>query len=108
MIVETKFMMKNLLYIALLLPFLNFGQKTTEIKVINSDLVDFKQTQRPEAVLYTGNVQAQHEGATLYCNKAYLVTRTNEIKIFVNVQIHQGDSPSLYSTYAEYSGTTKL
>lgn len=108
MIVETKFMMKNLLYIALLLPFLNFGQKTTEIKVINSDFVDFNQTEIPDAVLYTGNVQAQHEGATLYCNKAYLFTKTNEIKVFGNVQIHQGDTLSLNSKYGEYNGNTKL
>lgn len=100
--------MKNLLYIALLFPFLSFGQKTAEIKVINSDFVDFNQTEVPDAVLYTGNVQAQHEGAILYCNKAYLFTKTNEIKVFGNVQIQQGDTLFLDSKYGEYNGNTRL
>jgi lipopolysaccharide export system protein LptA len=100
--------MKKLLYIALLLPLLSFGQKTTEIKVINSDFVDFNQTEVPDAVLYTGNVQAKHEGATLYCNKAYLFTKTNQIKVFGNVQIQQGDTLFLDSKYGEYNGNTRL
>jgi lipopolysaccharide export system protein LptA len=73
-----------------------------------SDFADRNQTEIPDAVLLTGNVRAIHDGAILYCNKAYLFTKENYIKAYGNVRIVQGDTITMTSTYAEYNGESKL
>jgi len=88
--------------------FLSFSQEKTEIEVIHSDYFDINQTEVPDAVLYTGNVQVKHSGATMFCNKAYLFTKTNKIQVFGNVHIVQGDTLFLDSRFAEYDGNTRV
>jgi len=85
-----------------------FSQGKTKIEIIHSDFVDIDQTEVPDAVLHSGNVQVRHEGAILYCNKAYLFTKTNQIKVFGSVNMIQGDTLFLNSKYAEYDGNTKI
>src|SRR5690606_12571601 len=85
-----------------------FPQEKTNIEVINSDYMDINQTEVPDAVLYTGNVQVKHSGATMFCNKAYLFTKANKIQVFGNVHIVQGDTLFLDSRFAEYDGNTRI
>src|SRR5690606_2705717 len=85
-----------------------FPQEKTNIEVIHSDYFDINQTEVPDAVLYTGNVQVKHSGATMFCNKAYLFTKTNKIQVFGNVHIVQGDTLFLESRFAEYDGNTRV
>lgn len=73
-----------------------------------SDFADRNQTEIPDAVLLTGNVKAVHDGAVLYCNKAYWFTKENYIKAYGNVRMIQGDTITMTSTYAEYNGDSKL
>lgn len=82
-------------------------QKSNKIVIENADFQDINQHDLPDAVLLQGNVRAQHDGAKLYCNKAYYFTKENYIKCFGEVQITQGDTLSLNSKYAEYSGNLK-
>jgi len=85
-----------------------FSQEGTEIKIIRSDFVDMDQEEFPDATLFVGNVQVQHSGATMFCNKAYLFQKTNKIRIYGNVHIVQGDTLFLDSKYAEYDGNTRI
>lgn len=85
-----------------------FSQEKTQIKIIRSDFVDLDQEEYPDATLFVGNVQVQHSGATMFCNKAYFFQKTNVIKVFGNVHIVQGDTLFLDSKYAEYDGNTRI
>lgn len=101
--------MKNIFFILFsLLSVLSFSQEKSEIKVISSDFVDRNQEEFPDATLFVGNVQVQHSGATMFCNKAYLFEKTNKIRIYGNVHIVQGDTLFLDSKYAEYDGNTRV
>lgn len=101
-------MEKALVILAVLFSFVAFSQEKTQIEIINADFTDIDQTEVPDAVLYTGNVQVKHEGATMYCNRAYLFTKTNKITVFGNVHMVQGDTLFLDSKYAEYDGNTRI
>lgn len=82
-------------------------KKTTPIIVENADSFDIDEINTPDAVLLTGNVRVNHDGAIMTCNKAYFFKKENYIKAFGNVEIVQGDTLFLNSKYAEYSGNAK-
>lgn len=84
------------------------AQENKKIIIEYSDFADRNQTEIPDAILLSGNVKASHDGAVLYCNKAYWFTKENYIKAFGNVRIIQGDTITMTSTYAEYNGESKL
>ena len=85
----------------------NFAQEKKPIKVEYSDFADVNQAEIPDALLLTGNVRVSHDGAILYCNKAYFFQKENYVKAFGNVRIVQGDTITMTSTYAEYNGENK-
>lgn len=102
--------MKKTLYLFFLLLYsLGFSQKkSTNIEILHADFVDINQEEVPDAVLYMGNVQVKHDGATMFCNKAYLFTKTNKIRVYGSVHIQQGDTLFMDSKYAEYDGNTRI
>nr|WP_240473159.1 OstA-like protein [Flavobacterium enshiense] len=66
------------------------------------------QTEIPGAILFTGNVQVEHDGVIINCNKAYHFKDENYVKAFGSVRLNQGDSISMTSKYAEYNGNQKF
>ncbi len=85
-----------------------FGQRPPgSIQIENADFQDINQFEIPDAVLLTGNVRVRHEGVVMTCNKAYFFQKENYIKAFGQVQMVQGDTLYLNSTYAEYNGNVK-
>lgn len=66
------------------------------------------QTEIPGAILFTGNVQIEHDGVLIRCNKAYHFKDENYVKAFGDVRLNQGDSITLSSKYAEYNGNQKF
>ena len=85
-----------------------FAQQAKPIKVEYSDFANVDQTEVPDAILVYGNVRVSHDGAILFCNKAYVFQKENYIKAFGDVRIVQGDTITMTSTYAEYNGENKL
>ncbi|RAR47270.1 OstA-like protein [Flavobacterium lacus] len=85
----------------------SWGQKSKEIFVEYSEFFDVDEDLYPDAVLLTGNVRVSHDGAVLFCNKAYLFKKENYIKAFGDVRMIQGDTITMTSTYAEYNGENK-
>lgn len=73
-----------------------------------SDFANVDQTEVPDAILVYGNVRVSHDGAILFCNKAYVFQKENYIKAFGDVRIIQGDTITMTSSYAEYNGENKL
>jgi lipopolysaccharide export system protein LptA len=99
-----------LVFLFLLLGFCEyaFGQRPPgSIQIENADFQDINQFEIPDAVLLTGNVRVRHEGVVMTCNKAYFFQKENYIKAFGQVQMVQGDTLYLNSTYAEYNGNVK-
>lgn len=85
----------------------SFAQKSKEIFVEYSEFFDVDEDLYPDAVLLTGNVRVSHDGAVMFCNKAYLFKKENYIKAFGDVRMIQGDTITMTSTYAEYNGENK-
>ena len=85
-----------------------FAQQAKPIKVEYSDFANVDQTEVPDAILVYGNVRVSHDGAILFCNKAYVFQKENYIKAFGDVRIVQGDTITMTSSYAEYNGENKL
>lgn len=79
-----------------------------KITIENADFSDVDEDEIPDAIVLTGNVKVLHDGAVLYCNKAYLFRKANFIKCFGNVRMIQKDTIFLNSKYGEYNGNTKL
>lgn len=84
------------------------AQQSTPIIVEYSEFANVDQTEVPDAILVTGNVRVSHDGALLFCNKAYVFKKENYIKAFGDVRIVQGDTITMTSNYAEYNGENKL
>ena len=85
----------------------SWSQKSKEIFIEYSEFFDVDENLYPDAVLLTGNVRVSHDGAVLFCNKAYLFKKENYIKAFGDVRMIQGDTITMTSTYAEYNGENK-
>ena len=83
------------------------AQDSKKILIEYSDFGDRNETLMPGAALLTGNVRVRQEGLVLTCNKAYYYEIENYVKAFGNVQMVQGDTLYLNSTYGEYSGNTR-
>ena len=84
------------------------AQSPKQIVIEHSDFGDVNQSDIPDAFLLTGNVRISHDGAIITCNKAYFFQKENYLKAFGEVQIVQGDTLFLNSSYAEYNGNLKL
>jgi lipopolysaccharide export system protein LptA len=78
------------------------------IKILHSDFIDKNQNEIPGAIVFTGNVQVEHNGVRINCNKAYHYTDEDYIKAFGNVSLNQGDTIVMNSRYAEYNGKSQL
>ncbi len=101
-------MKKIILLISFLLIFATtFAQKSKEIIVEYSEFADVDQVLYPDAILLSGNVRVSHDGAVMFCNKAYFFKKENYIKAFGEVRMIQGDTIQMTSTYAEYNGENK-
>jgi lipopolysaccharide export system protein LptA len=83
------------------------AQKTSDIIIEHADFSDINQYEIPDALLLTGNVRVNHEGVIMTCNKAYYFKRENYIKAFGNVQMIQGDTLYMNSSYAEYNANIR-
>ena len=103
-------MRRILVFLFLLLGWCQYalGQRPPgSIQIENADFQDINQFEIPDAVLLTGNVRVRHEGVVMTCKKAYFFQKENYIKAFGQVQMVQGDTLYLNSTYAEYNGNVK-
>lgn len=84
-----------------------FAQEAKKIIIENSDFVDRNEAVAPGALLLTGNVRVNHDGVIMTCNKAYFFQSENYLKAFGDVQMNQGDTLFMNSSYAEYNGNVK-
>lgn len=98
-------MKKYLFFYLLFTTFFSFSQ-TKKINVLNSDNT-MVSPEYPNAIILLGNVNVEHEGATIRCDKAYLYQSKRLIKGMGNVIVNQGDTVYQYSKYIDYDGMKK-
>jgi lipopolysaccharide export system protein LptA len=77
------------------------------IKVLNADKAYFNKEVSAAQIL-EGNVQIEHNGARMYCQRAFLFDKENRAEAFQNVHINQGDTLNLYGDSLKYWGDRKF
>ncbi len=78
-----------------------------KIKILKAKINYIDEAKFPGAIILIGDVAMQHEGALLYCQKAYFYKEKNFFKAIGNVRINQGDTIFQTSRYVDYDANTK-
>ena len=86
------------------------AQKENDKRVylVHADVLHYDVHVNRDAQILNGDVQFQHNGATLYCDSAYFYEATNSFEAFGHVKLLQGDTLSLTSDYAYYDGNDAM
>lgn len=86
-------------------------QKTIEIRPTGA-FGDVDEEKYPGAKILTRSQSEQvhifHDGIDMWCDQAVIYTNEDFVEAYGNVLMKQGDSLSMVSKYAEYSGKTQL
>ena len=108
-------MFKNIFIVFLLslISFNTFAQKRKNIEIKDSGAFgEIDEEKYPGARILTrsdaGQVHVYHDGIDMYCDQAVLYGKENFVEAYGNVKMVQGDTITMVSRYAEYSGKTQL
>jgi lipopolysaccharide assembly outer membrane protein LptD (OstA) len=77
------------------------------IKILNAKLSSANEEKFPGAVILSGAVKIEHEGAILDCNRAWFYREKNFFRAEGDVVINQGDTIIQTSDFANYDGNLK-
>jgi lipopolysaccharide export system protein LptA len=101
----------SLLYIFCFVTSITFSQENKKIRVA-APYYDINEVEFPGATVLTRNSKKQiyieHDGIKMWCDKAYYYKKEDSISAFGKVIIKQGDTITLTSNVANYSGKTQL
>ncbi len=88
--------------------FFSQTDSTKKIVLKNAESLEFDSDDQVKAQRLIGNVIFEHEGATMYCDSAYLYKETNSLDAFSNVRILNETGETIYSDTLYYQGNEKL
>ncbi len=74
---------------------------------MNANFQNIDEKEFPGAIIATGNVEFEHDGAKMTCDKAIVFPKRNFIQAYGDVYVNQGDTIVQTSKYANYDGNTK-
>lgn len=83
-------------------------QQKKQLKLITTDYTVHNEAEIPGAIILTGNVHFEHDGANIFGNKVYFFQKDQYIKVFGDVRLIQGDSVTIVGNYGEYNGKDNL
>ena len=83
-------------------------EKDKRVYLVHADVLHYDAFVNRDAQILNGQVQFQHNGATLYCDSAHFYEASNSFEAFGHVKLLQGDTLSLVSDYAYYDGNDEL
>jgi len=90
----------------------SYSQERRRIEIDYSGFLDKDDIKYPDATILTrddmNQVKISHDGIIMWCDQAIHYTKEDFIEAYGNVLIKQGDTITMTSKYAEYSGRTKL
>ena len=103
--------MKNWLRVALLafhfsLLTFHFSFAQTDVRIINADELQYRNTGLVEVKSLIGNVQLEHDGVLMFCNQADIYGSDNDVYANGNVHIQQ-DTVDIYSDKLHYKGNER-
>ncbi len=81
----------------------NLNDKPALIQILHADYATTNE-KYPGKQLLSGNVEIEHDHATLYCDKAIVDKQENTAIAVGNVRMVQGDSLEMRSGYLSYDG----
>lgn len=91
----------------LLFPALS-AQNKEQIKILNSNSLEYSKHIGEGVRRFLGDVIFEHNNATMYCDSAYLYNKQNVIHAYSNVHLNRGDTLHLYGDYMKYNGNTNI
>ena len=92
----------------LLIPLISVAQKASKIEILNSNSLEFDETTSVKAKKLIGDVQLKHDGAYMFCDSAYIYSRSNTMDAYGHVKIIQGDSLQLFGDSLNYNANTRM
>jgi len=103
-------MKKLIIFLALICSFAAaLAQESKKpLKLITTDFTTRNEQEVPGAIILSGNVEFEHDGAKIFGNKVYFFQNDQYIKAFGDVKIIQGDSVNIAGNYGEYNGKDNL
>ena len=111
---HTKYLSLVFLFFVFLFPDVPvLGQETDTAKKVNvviKDSKDFISTETDSGTIqkFIGDVIMQQDESTMYCDSAFLNTKTNNLEAFGHVKIQQTGGTQASSDYMRYMGNAKL
>src|SRR6056297_3276422 len=91
----------------LLFPALS-AQNKEQIKILNSNSLEYSKHIGEGVSRFLGDVIFEHNNATMYCDSAYLFNKQNVIHAYSNVHLNRGDTLHLYGDFMRYNGNTNI
>ena len=82
------------------------AKERAQIRLVHADRFTVDETTPEGASKLKGDVQLQHDDATMYCDSAFLYDKDNSLDAFGNVRIVEGDSLDLTGDSLFYDGNT--
>jgi len=86
----------------------SFAQKKEQIEIIQADNLFSGERNGKKAQRLIGDVIFKHQDALMYCDSAFLYSKTNAIDAFGSIRINQGDTLNLYGDFLNYDGNTQV
>lgn len=85
-----------------------FGQKKSQVSLVNAESSESKKTPDGKIMLIVHNGLFKQDYSTLRSDSAYFYPDRNAVDAFGHVIINQGDTLHIYSDKLNYNGNTKL
>lgn len=82
------------------------AQKKDQIRILNANELVYIDDPNMKAQRLIGDVRFKHHDALMYCDSAYFYSNKNKLTAFSNVEIHQGDSTTIYGDRMDYDGNS--
>lgn len=85
-----------------------YAQRKERIEIKRADALESIKKEGLKGQKLVGNVQFKHQNTLMYCDSAYLYSKTNNIDAFGSIRINQGDTLNLYGDQLKYIGNEGL
>lgn len=76
--------------------------------MLHADVTKADEERLPDAIILVGDVRLRRDSMYMFCDSAYLYTKTNSVRAFGHVRMEQGDTLFLDGDYADYDGNINL
>jgi lipopolysaccharide export system protein LptA len=83
------------------------AQRPTQIELVNAGRMLGDRALGEDVRRLIDNVHFRHEDANMFCDSAYLYSRTNSLRAYGNIFIQVSDTVSIYGDVLHYNGNSR-